>query len=413
MVRRALQFTTPEEQMATVAPGFITRMLEPIPGGNGRTELLGLEPGERTGHARPERGGAGRVINSLALVAESDVVGQPLRQSFVAGKKRDDVRIRLASILEQLLCVGRGSLATKCSQGLGVGKRSTGVFVVRGEERVKLVVPFEPEKPLSLTVAESLVVVWVQAEHLPVMPNRLLAPIEGPERLREGRSGTHVGARLEDPPEVANVLLERLGAERALAGGDALLEEPARLFGARCRLFSKQQVGVSAIGRDRERLTRERGAAWTAGVERLVHDGLCLEQRLVGGVVATPLPNEASTLSIERGSGSGAMGAAFVAGTRAPARFLFAIDQVLQAGQDGFEHEIATRGGSADHRASHWNHRMPTAANTTMYRPQASRTSESCVSQVDRLRTAAKSVMTAPTGDQCAIDSQVCPSVPL
>jgi hypothetical protein len=53
------------------------------------------------------------------------------------------------------------------------------------------------------------------------------------------------------------------------------------------------------------------------------------------------------------------------------------------------------------------------AANTTMYPPHASRASESLVSQADRLRTAAKSVITTPTGDQREIDSQALPSVPL
>jgi hypothetical protein len=71
------------------------------------------------------------------------------------------------------------------------------------------------------------------------------------------------------------------------------------------------------------------------------------------------------------------------------------------------------RGRSAHHRASHWNQRMPMPANTTMYPPHASSASESWVSQAERSSTAAKSVMTAPTGDQCAIDSHVGPSVPL
>ena len=56
---------------------------------------------------------------------------------------------------------------------------------------------------------------------------------------------------------------------------------------------------------------------------------------------------------------------------------------------------------------------MPMAANTMMYPPHASRASESWVSHVDRLRTAAKRVMTTPTGDQHAIDYQVLPSAPL
>jgi hypothetical protein len=49
-------------------------------------------------------------------------------------------------------------------------------------------------------------------------------------------------------------------------------------------------------------------------------------------------------LSIERGSAIGTTGAAFVAGTRAGPRFLFPIGQVLQAGQDGNEIELATSG---------------------------------------------------------------------
>lgn len=82
----------------------------------------------------------------------------------------------------------------------------------------------------------------------------LLSPAERPERLREHHTGTHVGARLENAPEVADVLLEGLRPEGPLAGRDALLQQLARLLEARGRLLGEQQIGVGAIGRDRERL---------------------------------------------------------------------------------------------------------------------------------------------------------------
>ena len=46
---------------------------------------------------------------------------------------------------------------------------------------------------------------------------------------------------------MADVLLERLGTQGALAGGDALLEQLPLLLGARCRLLGENQVGVGAI----------------------------------------------------------------------------------------------------------------------------------------------------------------------
>jgi hypothetical protein len=58
-------------------------------------------------------------------------------------------------------------------------------------------------------------------------------------------------------------------------------------------------------------------------------------------------------------------------------------------------------------------HRIPRAANTTMYPPHVSRRSESLVFQADRFRTAAKRVITTPTGDRREIDSHALPSVPL
>ena len=80
------------------------------------------------------------------------------------------------------------------------------------------------------------------------MLDGLLSPIESPECLCERRAGAHVGTGLEDAPEVADILLERLGAERAFAGGDALLEELPCFLRARCRFFGEQQVGVGAVG---------------------------------------------------------------------------------------------------------------------------------------------------------------------
>ena len=65
------------------------------------------------------------------------------------------------------------------------------------------------------------------------------APAEGPERLRERRAGAHVGPCLDQAPEMADVLLERLRSERPFARGDAVLEQLARLHHARRRLLGQ------------------------------------------------------------------------------------------------------------------------------------------------------------------------------
>src|SRR4051794_28217531 len=83
--------------------------------------------------------------------------------------------------------------------------------------------------------------------------DRLFSPAECPERLGEGGSGAHVGPRLENLPEQADIVLEALGAEGSLRGGDALYEERASLLDARRSLLGEQQVRVRAVRRDRER----------------------------------------------------------------------------------------------------------------------------------------------------------------
>src|SRR5439155_3884745 len=202
----------------------------------------GLEPGERAGDARPQRRRARGVVDSFAVVAEAHVVGQASRQSFPAREIRGDVRIPLARLLEKLPGPRRVAFPTEDGQRSRVSKGGRGVILIGREQLVELLVALEREQPLGLAVANALVVVRVQAQEVALVVDGLLAPAERPERLRERRAGAHVRARLEDAPEVPDVLLEGFGTERPLAGGDALLEQLARLLGARRRLLREQQV---------------------------------------------------------------------------------------------------------------------------------------------------------------------------
>src|SRR5207244_4147400 len=120
----------------------------------------------------------------------------------------------------------------KSASASRVGEGSSRVLLIGGDEPVELVVDLEPEQPLGLPVPQGLVVIRVEPEELPLVLDRLLSPVECPERLGERCAGAHVRAGLEDAPEMADVLLERLRSESALAGGETLLEKLARLLDA-------------------------------------------------------------------------------------------------------------------------------------------------------------------------------------
>ncbi len=74
-----------------------------------------------------------------------------------------------------------------------------------------------------------------------------------PEALSEPSPGTHVGARLQKPPEVADILLERLRPEASLPGGHPLGVEIPAFLQRSGGLLGQQHEGVCALGIDLER----------------------------------------------------------------------------------------------------------------------------------------------------------------
>jgi hypothetical protein len=119
-----------------------------------------------------------------------------------------------------------------------------------------------------LPVADPLVVCVVEAQKLALVLDGLLALAEPPQRGGELSAGAHVRPGLEHQPQPADLLLEDCGRERALAGGNSLLEQLASLLEA-LRAERQEQVGVRAVGPQRKRLLGERLAALAGGLERL------------------------------------------------------------------------------------------------------------------------------------------------
>ena len=241
------------------------------------------QPGDGPRRRPPGAQVRGRIDDRLARVAEAVGGGHLQRQRLVAQQVGRDVLVRLPGRPEPLPGLGRVALAAEGEQGLGVGPGGRRL-VVPLQQLGQLVVPIQVQEPGGQGVADPLVVAGVEPEHVAEVPGRLLAPAQRPEGMGQPLAGTHVGPGLQQAPEVAHVLLEGVGPDRPLPGGHRLLVQREGLLAA-LGLLGEQDVGVGAIGRDREGLPGEVGP--TLGVvlfEGQVQDLLRLAQgSLLGG----------------------------------------------------------------------------------------------------------------------------------
>ncbi len=115
------------------------------------------------------------------------------------------------------------------------------------QESGQFLVPVQVQQPRGQGVAEPLVVAGVEPEHVEQVPGGLLPPTHGPEGVGQALTGSHVGAGLQEAPEVARILPEGLGANGPFPGGDGLLVKFQPLLGG-FRLLGKQNIRVGAVG---------------------------------------------------------------------------------------------------------------------------------------------------------------------
>lgn len=160
-----------------------------------------------------------------------------------------------------------------------VGPEGGCIVLVLFEETFEVVVVPQIEEAGREQVADPLVVVGVEPEHLPVVPDRRLTVAHRPETRRKPHPGAHVGTGLEDPPEVAGVLFERLRAEGPLPGSHPLDVEVPRLLDRLRGLLGQEHVRVRAVGVDLERAPGEVDPRPSGRVPGLVHQMLRLAAR--------------------------------------------------------------------------------------------------------------------------------------
>lgn len=111
-------------------------------------------------------------------------------------------------------------------QALGLSPDCADVFVLLAEETARSCKQTGREH-----VADALIVVGVQPEHLLVIRHGGLPLPQTPEAAAQPGAGAHVRPRLQETPKVAGVIPEALGTQRPLAGSEALGAEVPGLIG--------------------------------------------------------------------------------------------------------------------------------------------------------------------------------------
>ena len=171
------------------------------------------------------------------------------RERLVAQEPRHDEPVLPVAPEEGLSAFGGIALAAEFDQRPGEPGVPRGVRISLVEERLDLDVPPERQEPGDQDIADSLVVVGIEPEHLEEVVDGLIAPARRPQRVREPFAGAHVRPGLEDAPEVADRLAETLRTQRPFAGGDALLIMLERLPGP-AGMLREDDVGVRTIRAD-------------------------------------------------------------------------------------------------------------------------------------------------------------------
>lgn len=98
-------------------------------------------------------------------------------------------------------------------------------------------------------IADALVVAGIEFQHVPVALHGFFTFPGLPQALGQSCAGAHVRTRLQDPPEVSDILLERLFPQSPPAGFNSLTIQFNGFFDGLRRLFSKENVSVRAVGR--------------------------------------------------------------------------------------------------------------------------------------------------------------------
>ena len=204
------------------------------------------------------------------------------REGLVAQQKFRDERVFLLGRIEKLAALGRVPLPAECEQRSAVTPRCCRV-IVPAEQISQFFVAVQVWEPGSQAVAESLVVVWIESEHILEVTYRFIVSSDHPERMSEPFTGSHVGASFHQYPELANTVLERVGANGSFPGGDPFLVV-VEGFLAGGGALGEHDVGVGTVGGNLERPFRQPDPLLSVlGPERLVGDFLSLTERRRGG----------------------------------------------------------------------------------------------------------------------------------
>ena len=137
------------------------------------------------------------------------------------------------------------------------------------QEAGGLLVAVEGHQQGRLLIADGLVVVGVQAEHLGQDIGGLVEPALVGESDGQARHGPHIGAGFEDAPELADLLGEEFRRERAPGGADAAAKPLLSLFEV-TGVVAQHPASVGAVGRDLQGLPGQLHAAPSVGGEGLV-----------------------------------------------------------------------------------------------------------------------------------------------
>ena len=168
------------------------------------------------------------------------------RDRLLAQQEFRHERVPLAGHLEELAGLGRVTLPVEREQRLAVKPVRRGVVVLL-EQPGRFLVPVQVQEERRQRIADPLIIVGIEPEHLLEMIDRFLSARHRPELAGQPFASPHVGAGLQDSPEVSGMLLEGLRSEGALPGGDSLLVV-FEGFLAAPGVLGEQDVGVGAVG---------------------------------------------------------------------------------------------------------------------------------------------------------------------
>src|SRR5579871_3742162 len=252
---------------------------------------IGPQPGDGPWCRLPCGQGTADVLKGFALIPWNVVVRRLTGWKLLTQQIGRDVFVLLLGLLEQSPGGRIITILAEGEQRFMVSPCSRSFVRVLFEKMSQILVALEEEQKAGQGVADALIIVGVQPEHLKQVRHGLFPTTGSPESMSQSQPGAHVRPGSEKTPKMAGLLSKEVWTQCPLSRRHALLVQMKGLL-AGGGVLGQKDIGIRAVGTDGEGFFRQIELApfiWL--LKGLVHDLLCLIERRIPPCTAEAPPH--------------------------------------------------------------------------------------------------------------------------